>query len=107
MNEEEAQQAIAQLQEWAKAKFGEPQYKYERYAVQWSSRDRCYMRRLNGATVTKEEYEAEKEHAEALATRVRRRQAKPSEYYEYDKTMTVPGWRERLAELVSVPGGTK
>jgi hypothetical protein len=97
--------ALDPLVQWAKTEFGEPEFTYSKKRASWTrghgprSPASHWIAIGAGQPVSKEEYDANIEESkrnelEAFMGRLKR------SYWRYEATMSKPGWRERLIDLI-------
>jgi hypothetical protein len=98
ITDEQATHMIAQLQEWARAKWGEPTYRYTVTHKQWDRRARSYMSRSKDCTF--EEWRDNHKETDELYTRVIVGKYKPQWFAVYSRDIQKDGWPVELAKLV-------
>ncbi len=103
VSSETVSNVLAQLIDVARVEFGETTWRYSKKRVHWSRfRNRPGSHSVpigDGEEVTKDEYDANidaSKHRDLEAFMGRY----PQSYTRYDKSIAVPGWRERLIELL-------
>lgn len=95
--------ALSSLVELARKEFGETQWRYSKKQVTWSRfRNRPgshFVPCGEGDEVTQAEYDANIAESKRLEVEAFMGRCKHS-YVRYDKNIAVPGWRERLVEMI-------
>ena len=97
---------LVQLVSVAKAEYGEAEYAYFKKRIGWRSarkrgqRGSHFMPIGDGTPIDKAEYEANLAESkriglEAFMGRWQR------DYWQYDRKLTKPGWREKLVEIIN------
>lgn len=89
----------------ARAEFGEAEFTYSKSQVSWvSSRKRgekgSHFRTVTGGSpISKEEYDANIAEAKRIGLEAFMGRYQRS-YWDYDKKLARPGWREKLIEII-------
>lgn len=97
---------LAQLISLAKVEFGEAEYAYFKKQATWHSGRRRgqsgshFVSIGDGTPVTKAEYDANLEEAKRIRLEAFMGRW-PRTYWQYDRKLTRPGWREKLVEIIN------
>lgn len=99
-------ETLGPLVAMARAEFGEAKFAYSKSHVSWvAGRKRgekgSHFRTVSGGTpISKEEYDANIAEAKRIGLEAFMGRYQRS-YWDYDKKLSRPGWRERLIEMIN------